>query len=145
MAPVEGAEEPVAAEVVPERAEREPAAANPASAEPAPEDEPAAADLASAEPGPEDEPAVEPAPARAGRRARPRPQPADHGTVVIATPGGWGDVYLGARRLGRAPGVFQVPPGRSVLRVLPLGREPARQVTVQVAAGGTTRAVVSID
>ncbi|MEZ4340524.1 MAG: hypothetical protein R3B82_28215 [Sandaracinaceae bacterium] len=70
--------------------------------------------------------------------------PAEPGFVNVATPGGWGDVYLGSRSIGRAPGRLSVPSGRRVLTIRPFGRLPARRVTVEVPPGGTTRAVVPL-
>lgn len=70
--------------------------------------------------------------------------PRGTGTLSIATPGGWADVYLGDRQLGRAPGQVVVPAGRSVLRLLPFGHEPSRRVVVQVEADGTSRVVVPV-
>ncbi len=81
------------------------------------------------------------------RRVVPAPverAPRGTGTVAIATPGGWADVYFGDRQLGRAPGQVVVPSGRTTLRLMPFGHEPAQRVTVQVDVGGTARVVVPL-
>ena len=53
-------------------------------------------------------------------------------------------MYFGDRQLGRAPGQVVVPSGRTTLRLMPFGHEPAQRVTVQVDVGGTARVVVPL-
>ncbi len=81
---------------------------------------------------------------RGGMNHRPAMASTGTGHVAIATPGGWADVYLNGRRLGRAPGRVAVPSGRHVLELRPFGRGPARRTTVNVAAGESARVVVRL-
>jgi hypothetical protein len=66
------------------------------------------------------------------------------GQVTIATPGGWADVVVGGRVLGRAPGIISVPAGRQVLELRPFGQGPARRVPVTVEPNETVRIVVPL-
>jgi len=84
------------------------------------------------------------------RTPRPRTGPAEPpttgtpGTVAIVTPGGWADVYLGSRWLGRAPGRITLPAGDHVLSLRPFGREPSTPAAVSVRAGENSRLSVPI-
>ena len=75
------------------------------------------------------------------QKRRPRGPP---GSVVAVTPGGWADVYLGSKRLGRTPARLTLPPGTHVLRFLPFGKRPALAKRVTVPPGGSARVVVRL-
>jgi serine/threonine-protein kinase len=93
--------------------------------------------LASLDPArPDSDPAASPNPTP---RRRPR-----SGRVSVATPGGWADVYVDGRRVGRVPGTVTVPAGRRRLRILPFGREPAEERVVTVQPNQSTRLVVAL-
>ncbi len=66
------------------------------------------------------------------------------GSVVAVTPGGWADVYLGSKRLGRTPTRLTLPPGRHRLKFMPFGRGPALSKRVRVTPGGSSRVVVRL-
>jgi serine/threonine-protein kinase len=66
------------------------------------------------------------------------------GTVSVVTPGGWADIYHRGRRLGRTPARVHLPPGRQVLKLRPFGNQPARNVVVNVPAGGSARATLRV-
>ena len=83
---------------------------------------------------------ADPRRARAPRRTRLRP-----GTLSIATPGGWAEVFVGARRVGRAPGEVHLPAGAHLVRLKPCGRGAERRRRVHVPPGGQARLVVQID
>ena len=72
------------------------------------------------------------------------PRPA-YGTVNVATPGGWAEIYVGRRKVGRAPGQLKLPAGPHRLRILPLGRKPAIRRRVVVKAGRISRLVVPVE
>ncbi len=57
------------------------------------------------------------------------------GQVVVTAEGGWAQVYLGERSLGRTPLRVSLPVGQQRLRLLPYGHEPAQYVVVPVAWG----------
>src|SRR5690606_1884045 len=85
--------------------------------------------------------------ARVRPRAAPTPQPRAErapGTLTVATPGGWGMVYLGSRQLGEAPGVFRLPAGRHTISIAPFGRSERVRRTVVVPADGTARISVPL-
>ena len=90
------------------------------------------------------------APSRSPSRRPPLPGPTEPevaadvepGTLTIAIPAGWGDVFEAGRSLGRAPGRFVLPAGRHRLEVRIAGVAPGRRVDVAVPAGGTARVVV---
>jgi serine/threonine-protein kinase len=63
------------------------------------------------------------------------------GSVSLATPGGWADVFLDGRPIGRAPGTLTLPAGRRVLELRPFGRTPGRRITVTVPTDDTVRVV----
>jgi hypothetical protein len=66
------------------------------------------------------------------------------GTVNIATPGGWADIYVEGEARGRTPRALQLPAGRHDVELRPSGQLPARHVTVVVRAGATSRVVVPL-
>jgi serine/threonine-protein kinase len=103
--------------------------------------------LATDEDTPEPRTVREPAPERRQKRAvrAPPSAPAEPGTVTVITPGGWADVYLGTRRLGRSPGRFELPAGNHTLRLVPFGDRGARTARVPVPSGGNARAVVRLE
>jgi hypothetical protein len=88
------------------------------------------------------EPAVEPASAPA--EAPVTATTAARGTVTVTTPGGWADVYLGGRSVGRAPGRLSLPAGAQRLEVRPFGRTPGVYVDVVVESGGSSRVSVPV-
>jgi serine/threonine-protein kinase len=111
----------------------------------------AATDTAPPEPQEADAAVVATAPTKAGggrrRRGMRRAAPAARGpagTVSVVTPGGWADIYHRGRRLGRTPARVDLPPGRQVLKLRPFGNQPARNVVVQVPAGGSARATLRV-
>jgi len=56
----------------------------------------------------------------------------------------WAEVYIGGKRLGTTPLIkAKLPAGRLRLKLLPEGRPPARNVSVRIKAGGTTRRTVT--
>jgi len=87
-----------------------------------------------------------PRPVSSRTRARPAdPAPVasgEPGTLTIATPGGWADVFEGGRPVGRAPGRLTLPGGRHRLELRFFGTEPVRRVDVSVPAGGSARVLV---
>jgi serine/threonine-protein kinase len=66
------------------------------------------------------------------------------GTVNVAAVGGWADIYVRGRRLGRTPAQITLPAGRHVIELRPFGEPPARRRPVTVPAGGTARVVVEL-
>jgi len=72
-------------------------------------------------------------------------RPVNTGSLSIATPGAWAEVYLGARKLGTTPIRLSLPAGVHTLRLRRLGTGPdiLRQVTVE--NGGASRLKVSMD
>ena len=121
------------------------------SREPAPESDPVPETPSEPAPGggpdavPETQPTPEPG-RRSHRRARAAPAatPTEHGRVNVVTPGGWADVYIGERLLGRTPRSVQLPPGDHVLELRPFGRSPGRHVRVHLEAGGVERVVSQV-
>lgn len=67
------------------------------------------------------------------------------GAVSVRTTAGWAMVFHGSRRLGRTPLRVNLPVGEQRLRILPMGEEPAREVTVTVEWGATAQIRVPID
>jgi hypothetical protein len=86
-----------------------------------------------------DEPAAEESEAEPARPVRRAP-----GTVAVVTPGGWAEIYLRGRRIGRAPGRVSVPSGVQTLTLRPFGNQPPRSVRVVVPAGGTARVSIPV-
>ncbi|MCA9608024.1 MAG: serine/threonine protein kinase [Myxococcales bacterium] len=82
---------------------------------------------------------------RATTRTTPPTPPATEdarpGRVNVVTRGGWADVYLHGRLLGRTPRSVELPPGDHVLELRPFGETPGRQVRVHVEPGGVERVV----
>ena len=76
--------------------------------------------------------------------ARAPTAPAETGHAHVVTVGGWGDIYVGDRRVGRTPMRVRLPAGRQTLTVRPFGEGPARTVTVDVPANGVVPAVVRL-
>jgi hypothetical protein len=66
------------------------------------------------------------------------------GMVSVVTPGGWADVFVGSRRVGRSPGRIELPAGRQTLTLRPFGTGAPRYVPVEVPAGGTARVSVRL-
>ncbi|MBX3272906.1 MAG: protein kinase [Sandaracinaceae bacterium] len=109
---------------------------------------PRAADVA---PAAEEPASTEPASSRVARRRRADPPPerepaseAAPGRVNVVTRGGWADVYLGGRLLGRTPRSVELPAGEHVLTLRPFGRAPGRDVRVRVEPGGVERVVEEV-
>ena len=112
------------------------AEAEPEPVEPIPA-APEASPVVAAEPEPTRAPS--PAPAEAAS-TRPR----GNGTLTVATPGGWGLVFLGSRSLGEAPGVFTVPAGSHTIQIQPFGRGERIRRRVVVRENGTARVSVPV-
>ena len=70
-----------------------------------------------------------------GSATPPTPRAATGGVSISAHGGGWADVFVGGRRLGRTPVRTELPEGRHRLRILPFGHEPGETVTVNIEAG----------
>ncbi len=70
-----------------------------------------------------------------GGSTTPTPRAATGGVSISAHGGGWADVFVGGRRLGRTPVRTELPEGRHRLRILPFGHEPGETVTVNIEAG----------
>jgi serine/threonine-protein kinase len=111
-----------ALQVTPEPPPRAPAAGEPAAAAPPPA-EPASASASAA-------PDADEPPTSASEPSRKR------GTLLIAFPSGWAEVYLGRRKLGTTPGKFKLQEGTHTLLILPFGKPPGytRRVTVESGA-----------
>jgi len=83
--------------------------------------------------------------APAERRVRARAaRPAGRGTVAVTASGGWGEVFVGGRKLGVTPGRFELPAGATTLRVVPASGPP-RTVRVVVPVDGEARVRVALD
>jgi serine/threonine-protein kinase len=87
---------------------------------------------------------------RARRRARRTSQAAQSadavpGTVTLITIGGWADVYLHGRRVGRTPTQLELEPGTHTLELKPFGREPALERRTRLESGEKTRMVVRVE
>lgn len=82
------------------------------------------------------------------RRTRPRflraARPVGRGTVAVTASGGWGEVFVGGRKLGVTPGRFELPAGATTLRVVPASGRP-RTVRVVVPVDGEARVRVALD
>jgi serine/threonine-protein kinase len=66
------------------------------------------------------------------------------GVVNIATPGGWAELFLRGKRLGTAPGRYELPAGRHRLELKPFGSGPSRYVAITVHARDVTRVSVPV-
>ncbi len=71
----------------------------------------------------------------------PHPAVAETGAVNVVTPGGWADVVVGGRVVGRTPRRITLPAGTQTLELRPFGRTPGDRVEVVVEPGGTARVV----
>ncbi|MFK8001089.1 MAG: PEGA domain-containing protein, partial [Polyangiales bacterium] len=65
------------------------------------------------------------------------------GFVNIATPGGWADVIIGGRNVGRTPLRTRLPAGRRRVVLRPFGRGSVRR-SVTVRPREATRLVVPV-
>lgn len=66
------------------------------------------------------------------------------GIVNLATPGGWAEVFVRGKRLGTAPGRYELPAGAHRLELKPFGKAPSRYVAITVRASDTTRVSVPL-
>jgi hypothetical protein len=66
-------------------------------------------------------------------------------TITVITRGGWADVFVGSRRLGRSPGRWNLPPGTHTLRLVPEGSGAARTVQVTLGPGEGRTVAVPLD
>jgi hypothetical protein len=73
-----------------------------------------------------------------------RARPAPRGALNIVGIGGWADIYVGRRLLGRTPLSTSLPIGRHVISARPFGRGPEKRVAVDVERGETARVRVRI-
>lgn len=88
---------------------------------------------------------VEREPTRRPRTGRVGPtRPVGRGTVAVTATGGWGEVFVGGRKLGVTPGRFELPAGTTTLRVVPASGRP-RTVRVVVPVDGEARVRVALD
>jgi hypothetical protein len=86
-----------------------------------------------------DEAAVETqAPNASGRRGH-----TGHGSVNVATPGGWADVFVAGRHRGRTPLQLELPEGKRALVLKPFGAKPMKRFVI-VRRDQLTRLVVPI-
>ncbi|MCS6856455.1 MAG: hypothetical protein NZM37_01970 [Sandaracinaceae bacterium] len=67
------------------------------------------------------------------------------GTLVVAIPGGWAEVYREGQLLGRAPGRFTLPVGRNRLEIRFFGEKPGRVVVASVPSHGEGKLIVAPD
>ena len=67
------------------------------------------------------------------------------GTVDVATPGGWADVYFRGARVGRTPLRVELPAGRQTIELRPHGRPVGARIRITVVAQSGTRVVRPID
>ncbi|MCU0675387.1 MAG: protein kinase [Myxococcota bacterium] len=77
---------------------------------------------------------------RTGRAAR----PVGRGAVAVTASGGWGEVFVGGRKLGVTPGRFELPAGATTLRIVPASGRP-RTVRVVVPVDGEARVRVALE
>jgi serine/threonine-protein kinase len=106
---------------------------------PPPPPEVAPPQVAPSEPAEPSEAAVEPEEERPRRRRRLRASRARPGTVNVVTPGGWAEIFVRGRRVGRSPGRIELPSGPQTITIRPFGTQPPRTVRVDVPSGGTAR------
>jgi serine/threonine-protein kinase len=66
---------------------------------------------------------------------------AQTGAVNVVTPGGWADVVVDGRVVGRTPRRITLPAGTRTLELRPFGRMPGDRIEVVVEPGGTARVV----
>ncbi len=73
------------------------------------------------------------------------PQSIKVGTVSVATPGVWADIYLGTRKLGTTPARLSVPAGIHTLRLRRFGTGPDVVRRVIVEPGAAVRLKVAME
>ncbi|WP_053234233.1 serine/threonine-protein kinase [Sandaracinus amylolyticus] len=66
------------------------------------------------------------------------------GSLDVATPGGWAEVWLDGRRLGHTPGRFELPVGRHTLVLRPGGGGEERRAAVRIVGGQLARLRVEL-
>jgi hypothetical protein len=66
-----------------------------------------------------------------------------HGSVNVATPGGWADVFVAGRHRGRTPLQLELPEGKRALVLKPFGAKPMKRFVI-VRRDQLTRLVVPI-
>jgi hypothetical protein len=71
-------------------------------------------------------------------------RPRGRGTLTVATPGGWALVFVGSRRLGEAPGTFELPAGPVSLSIQPFGRGDRVRRRVVIPADRTVRVSIPV-
>jgi serine/threonine-protein kinase len=67
------------------------------------------------------------------------------GTLDVATPGGWADVFVAGRRVGRSPCRVSLPSGHHVVELRPFGTGSPVRAPVDVPPGGSTRLVRALE
>ncbi len=67
--------------------------------------------------------------------------PPQEGRVNVVTPGGWADIVVSGRVLGRTPRQITLPVGTRTIELRPFGRTPGDHVEVVVEPGETARVV----
>jgi len=83
--------------------------------------------------------------AAAARPVHKRAEPVALGTVSIATPGGWAEVYLGNKKLGTTPARLELPIGTHNLRIRPFGRAPDITRRVEVRASDAVKLKIALE
>lgn len=76
---------------------------------------------------------------------RKRAEPVVLGTVSIATPGGWAEVYLGPKKLGTTPARYELPVGVHTLRIRPFGKLPEITRRVEIRQGDAAKLKIEIE
>jgi len=67
------------------------------------------------------------------------------GTISIATPGGWAEVYLGGKKLGTTPARYELPVGFHTLRLRPFGKLPELTRRVEIQKGTSAKLKIEIE
>ncbi len=85
-------------------------------------------------------------PAASNQSARKRLEAAAaFGSVSVATPGGWADVYVGSKKLGTSPGRFELPVGTHTLRLRPFGKTPEITKRIEVSQDQAVKLKVPLE
>jgi hypothetical protein len=63
-------------------------------------------------------------------------------TLLIASPAGWAEIYLGGKLLGTTPGKFKLSEGTHTLLVKPGGKSPGYTKKVSVKEGSSNKLIL---